>query len=103
MIALLAADFAYARTRPKHYDHGRNEDSFGLVAHVKATRQDGVKCISTVDIGRSEVEVYNFDRPASCLGFSKLSAGMDFKARFSLICKGHFDKCDAKNVGDAQT
>jgi hypothetical protein len=27
---------------------------------------------------------------------------MNFKARFSLVCKGHFDNCNTKNVGGAQ-
>ena len=98
LIVLLVADAAYTRTKGKHYDHGTDESSFGLVAHVKATRQEGGKCFSTVDIGNSEVEVYNFERPGSCLGFSNLSAGMNFKARFSLICKGQFDRCDTKTV-----
>jgi hypothetical protein len=100
---LLAADAANARTKTKHYDHGTDESSFGLVAHVKATRQEAGKCVSTVDIGNSEVEVYNFERPDSCLGFSNLSAGMNFKARFSLVCKGHFDRCDSKSVDGSRT
>jgi hypothetical protein len=81
VVVLLAASVAYTRTKPKHYDHGTDESSFGLMAHVKATRQEASKCVSVVDIGNSEVEVYNFERPASCLGFSNLSAGMNFKAQ----------------------
>lgn len=89
-------------TEPKRYDHGMDESSFGLVAHVKATEQRESQCLSTVDIGNSEVEVYNFENPASCLGSTNLSAGMNFKARFSLICTGRFDQCTMKNVEGAQ-
>ncbi|MGP0021296.1 MAG: PDZ domain-containing protein [Candidatus Sulfotelmatobacter sp.] len=86
---------------PRYYDHGTDENSFGLVAHVKATEQRGSQCVSTVDIGNSEVEVYNFEHPDSCLGFTNLSAGMNFKARFSLICEGSFDACTTANVDGA--
>jgi len=91
-----------SRTTFKKYDHGTDESSFGLMAHVKATEQRATQCISTVDIGNSEVEVYNFEHPDSCLGFSNLSAGMNFKARFSLICQGVFDDCTMKNVDGAK-
>jgi hypothetical protein len=75
---------------------------FGLVAHVKVTTQQATRCVSTVDIGNSEVEIYNYQRPTSCLGFTNLSAGMNFKARFSLICKGQFDNCNTKSVQGSQ-
>jgi hypothetical protein len=97
-----AADVSETSTKPKHYDHGTDESSFGLVAHVKATEQRGSQCVSTVDIGNSEVEVYNFENPGSCLGFTNLSAGMNFKARFSLICSGVFDACTMENADGAQ-
>jgi len=100
-IILLGTSAAYGK-KPKHYDHGTDESSFGLMAHVTTTRQEASKCVSVVDIGNSEVEVYNFERPASCLGFSNLSAGMNFKARFALIGKGHFDNCNKKNAEGAQ-
>jgi hypothetical protein len=103
LIVLFVVGFAYTKTKPKHYDHGTDEGSFGLVAHVKATKQEASKCVSTVDIGNSEVEVYNFENPVSCLGFSNLSAGMNFKARFALICRGHFDSCNGNNVKGSQT
>jgi hypothetical protein len=103
LAVLLTASVAYTKTKPKHYDHGTDESSFGLVAHVKATTQQATKCISTVDIGNSEVEIYNYQRPTSCLGFTNLSAGMNFKARFALICKGRFDDCKTKNVEGSQT
>ena len=96
LVVLLAASVARAKSR--HYDHGTDESSFGLTAHVKASKQEASKCVSLVNIGNSEVEVYNFERPASCLGFSNLSAGMNFKARFALVCKGHFDNCDKKGA-----
>jgi hypothetical protein len=40
--------------------------------------------------------------PSSCLGFSSLSAGMNFKARFALICEGHFDNCSTKSAADSR-
>lgn len=102
LTVLLVAGNASAR-KPKRYDHGNDEASFQLVAHVKATREEASRCISDVRIGNSDVEIYNYERPTSCLGFSNLSAGMDFKARFALICKGHFDNCDKKSVENART
>jgi hypothetical protein len=103
LVVLLTASVAYTKIKPKHYDHGTDESSFGLVAHVKATTQQATRCISTVVIGNSEVEIYNYQRPTSCLGFTNLSAGMNFKARFSLICRGRFDDCNMKNVQGSQT
>jgi hypothetical protein len=102
LILLLLAGTAQARTKPKHYDHGTDESSFQLTAHIKETRQEASRCVSTVDIGNSEIEVYNSEHPSSCLGFSSLSAGMNFKARFALICKGHFDNCSTKSAADSR-
>jgi hypothetical protein len=103
VMVMFGVSAGYGKAKSRHYDHGTDEKSFSLVAHVKETRQEESRCVSVVDIGNSEVEVYNFERPSVCLGFTNLSAGMDFKARFALVCKGHFDNCDTKNVDVAKT